>query len=96
MAYLAASTSIVPQYCSVRSSSCAREEHRVVFGSKLQNSLLISPLGSRKVNRTKRISGVHLSGRVAPVTAMAAGMCLSCCWDCHALKLRLRFRVVSL
>eukprot|EP00890_Picochlorum_soloecismus_P003604 jgi/Picsp_1/4244/NSC_01753-R1_protein len=72
MAYLAVSTSVVPQYCSFRSCSGAREEHRVVFGSKLQNSLLISPLGSKKANRTTRISRVHWSGRVAPVTAMAA------------------------
>lgn len=96
MAYLAAYHTFVPQYCSFRSSPCAREEHRVVFGNKLQNSLPISPLGSRKVNRNKRISRVHLSGRVVPVTAMAAGMCLSCCRDCHALKLRLRFRVFCL
>jgi len=94
MAYLAASTSVVPQYCSFRSCSGAREEHRgVCFGSKLQNTLLISSLGRRKVNRTKRISKVHLFGCVAPVTAMAAGMCLSCCWDCHALLLCLRFSV---
>lgn len=96
MAYLAVSTSVVPQYCSFRSCSGAREEHRVVFGSKLQNSLLISPLGSKKANRTTRISRVHWSGRVAPVTAMAAGMSLSCCWDCHAVLLCLRFSVFCL